>query len=35
MGKTTKYILYTAGILIVLLMIGKALGIIGQAKKYR
>lgn len=33
MGKTTKYILYTAGILIVLLMIGKALGIIGQAKK--
>ena len=33
MGKTTKYILYSAGILIVLLLIGKATGIIGQAKK--
>lgn len=33
MGKTTKYILYAAGILIVLLLIGKATGIIGQVKK--
>ena len=33
MGKTTKYILYSAGILIVLLLIGKATGIIGQVKK--
>lgn len=33
MGKTTKYILYAAGILIVLLLIGKATGIIGKVKK--
>jgi HlyD family secretion protein len=33
MGKTTKYILIAAGVLIVLLLVGKATGIIGKAKK--
>jgi HlyD family secretion protein len=33
MGKTTKYILYALGGLVVLLIIGKMTGIIGKAKK--
>ena len=33
MGKTTKYILITLGILVVLLIIGKATGIIGKPQK--
>ena len=33
MGKTTKYILITLGILVVLLIVGKATGVIGQEQK--
>ncbi|WDF56408.1 efflux RND transporter periplasmic adaptor subunit [Mucilaginibacter sp. KACC 22063] len=33
MGKTTKYVLITLGVLIVLLIIGKATGIIGKPQK--
>ena len=33
MGKTTKYILITLGVLIVLLIIGKATGVIGKPEK--
>jgi HlyD family secretion protein len=33
MGKTTKYILIALGVLVVLLIIGKATGVIGQAEK--
>jgi len=33
MGKTTKYILISLGALVVLLIIGKATGVIGKAKK--
>jgi len=31
MGKTTKYILIALGVLVVLLIIGKATGVIGKA----
>jgi len=35
MGKTTKYVLYAVGGLIVLLLIGKAAGIIGKPNKIK